>query len=464
KSTGLQDIILPGRTVRELDLQPAGDAGNEAGGQSVCSFCLSAPGKYTCPRCNVRYCSVSCYRGLKHQSCSEEFYKESVFQELRLGQNGPEGRRKMEETLLRMAEEREGVETGNVEEGGSACLAERLAGLDLEKASEEQLWERLTERERKEFQALVEGDKIGTLVPEWKPWWERHEAGLVQELESVGKWEEAEPKKEKDKDEEVTTVGKIHTEAGEIRKPEDQPPQNDKNRKSDGQGGSATQLQTVDSAPPVPVKIPPLGSLTRNPSPLVRFSVVNVLYSYAFCLKLYNGDISQSSLAEEFAEAVLDVSAVLNSSRVFNSTAEALHSATEAVQAGRHGSGPQGVIGAILAVAHILSGESRSKSHQYALAALSHLGKLLGKVRKRWQHDQKDGYQTLFRARKKCEFLLAWANQNRDVLTLLCVEVRQEYKDSLANIQQVEGLKSKLETAWHGKRPPEQKLLIQELD
>ena len=42
---------------------------------SVCPLCLKQPSKYTCPRCNTRYCSVDCYKSEKHRDCSEMFYK-----------------------------------------------------------------------------------------------------------------------------------------------------------------------------------------------------------------------------------------------------------------------------------------------------------------------------------------------------------------------------------------------------
>lgn len=44
--------------------------------------CDVQPQKYSCPRCNVRYCSVACYKAPVHVQCSETFYKDSVVQEM----------------------------------------------------------------------------------------------------------------------------------------------------------------------------------------------------------------------------------------------------------------------------------------------------------------------------------------------------------------------------------------------
>ena len=49
---------------------------SETDGPSVCPLCLKNPSKYTCPRCNTRYCSVECYKSEKHRDCSEMFYKD----------------------------------------------------------------------------------------------------------------------------------------------------------------------------------------------------------------------------------------------------------------------------------------------------------------------------------------------------------------------------------------------------
>lgn len=44
--------------------------------------CFKEPQKYCCPRCNIQYCSVGCYKSAKHSQCSESFYKDCVIQEM----------------------------------------------------------------------------------------------------------------------------------------------------------------------------------------------------------------------------------------------------------------------------------------------------------------------------------------------------------------------------------------------
>ena len=48
----------------------------------ICTEGKSAP--YTCPRCNIPYCSTRCYQHQKHSQCSEQFYQNCVQEELKL--------------------------------------------------------------------------------------------------------------------------------------------------------------------------------------------------------------------------------------------------------------------------------------------------------------------------------------------------------------------------------------------
>ncbi|ODQ63211.1 hypothetical protein NADFUDRAFT_53485 [Nadsonia fulvescens var. elongata DSM 6958] len=50
---------------------------------SLCHICSSKLGIYTCPRCLVLYCDLSCYKNSSHSNCSEQFYKESIQQEMK---------------------------------------------------------------------------------------------------------------------------------------------------------------------------------------------------------------------------------------------------------------------------------------------------------------------------------------------------------------------------------------------
>ena len=54
-----------------------------------CQICGKNWANYTCPKCNVGYCSVTCYRSEYHRKCSEQFYQTQV-QEYLGDQNNPD--------------------------------------------------------------------------------------------------------------------------------------------------------------------------------------------------------------------------------------------------------------------------------------------------------------------------------------------------------------------------------------
>ncbi len=59
-------------------------------------------------------------------------------------------------------------------------LAERLSGIDIEKEFDfDVIWNRLNEREKKQFEKMVEDGTIGQIVSQFKPWWIRERSKKV---------------------------------------------------------------------------------------------------------------------------------------------------------------------------------------------------------------------------------------------------------------------------------------------
>lgn len=56
------------------------------------------------------------------------------------------------------------------DEGEEESLADRMAGLDLDKDSDT-VWERLTPSERADFERQAASGALARLVPIWRPWW-----------------------------------------------------------------------------------------------------------------------------------------------------------------------------------------------------------------------------------------------------------------------------------------------------
>ncbi|XP_018966803.2 zinc finger HIT domain-containing protein 2 [Cyprinus carpio] len=461
-------IVLPQRGTSEALLTPSDgtEGGTTASSIKPCGLCLSNPSCYTCPRCNVPYCGLACYRSQNHSSCSDEFYKESVLQELKSqGISDEEGKSKMQEILLRLRQSAEseggmenllrnlgedetsvtekdahalellsrlaeiqssGDETSHeaqeilaelrdIEDGSDeekTDLAEKLAGLDIDSLSEDELWSLLSAQEKEKFERLVKDGGIGGVVVLWSPWWERHEKdtkALIKELQS-----------ENDKEMHNVNAKKVSNKV-----------KSDKSLKS--------------SIPPISAKIPPLHTLSSNPSPLVRYNLINALYGYTFSLCLYNGDISEMLL--EFCQVVLDISESLGHGRVFSSVSEALDAGMRAVSAGGYFDceDPLASLRAVEAVAHILTGESREDAVGYSLSALSQLRTALSKTKASVPKEDKQMRQMYFQAGKKCDFFQAWLKENPKILRSLAGCVWMDYERREMERMGLEGEKKCLE-------------------
>ncbi|KAL1266586.1 hypothetical protein QQF64_002261 [Cirrhinus molitorella] len=325
---------------------------------------------------------------------------------------GDEKSHEVQEILAKLGD----IEDGSEEE--EVDLAEKLAGLDIDSLSEEELWSLLSAQEKDKFERLVKEGGIGGLVVLWSPWWERHEKdtkALVEELQS-------------ENDKEMHNVNKKE---GKIKKVSSSKLKMDKSLRS--------------SIPPISARIPPLHTLTSNPSPLVQYNLINALYGYTFSLCLHNGDISEMCL--EFCQAVLAISEGLGVGRVFNSVSEALDTGIRAVSAGGYfdREDPLASLRAVEAVAHILTGESREDTVGYSLSALSQLRTALSKAKAAVPKEDERMRRMYFQAGKKCQFFQAWVKENGKVLRSLAGCVWTEYERREVERMTLEGEKKCLE-------------------
>ncbi|XP_072120647.1 zinc finger HIT domain-containing protein 2 [Mobula birostris] len=383
-----------------------------AGEAEACGLCGGPGARYTCPRCNQPYCSLPCYRRPEHQACAELFYRDAVLSELRGARaDGAERQRLLDG--LRWLRETEDMDLD--------------PDPDLDpSASTSRLWAALSDRQRSDFERQLQSGEAAAWLREWRPWWERK---VVEEVETSGKIQDEHP-----------VVGSAEKDG---RTEMDLEP----------------EWETDEAVPPVCTNIAPLETLTARPSPLISYSVVNVLYAYAFSMRLVNGDVV-GEMRQEFVETVMAISETLSANSVYTSTASALQAGAESVRNCPSASNPFQAVRAMEDTSALLAGSSGL----HTLAALSHLGRILGKAQ-RCQHKQrKPGKDYCYRAQKKCMFLLSWVNEKRLTLAVLSLEAQQEFTASLRHLLHVEEGKSKLEKAWGAKRPPEKKVLIEELD
>lgn len=229
----------------------------------ICRVCQKQFSQYTCPRCNCRYCSLECYK--KHSNrCTESFMRENVMEELQQVQAEEETKRKMLDILKRFHEEEKEEE--------EACDDSMLSEETIQKvlSGKEVKLEDLSLQEIKQFREAVASGKLSRMIEPWTPWWTKSTAKIIH-LRPDGT-QLVRPLYEKEED------------TGE------------------------DSCNDIPAGPESP--LPSLSQLTRtNPSPHLVVHVVDIIYSYCFTLRVYNGDWQCDSIGA--AVMVLNISTVL---------------------------------------------------------------------------------------------------------------------------------------------------------
>ncbi|KAL0051597.1 hypothetical protein WJX82_010553 [Trebouxia sp. C0006] len=234
--------------------------------RSICKVCQQQWSKYTCPRCNLQYCSLECYR--KHgQQCTETFYRDNVTAHLESAQTSDSERQHILSILQRFqqddgsdhaAHQSSNADSEQDDDNELAISEALLQKLSLSEGQEDLdiSEEDLTADELQAFKRAVASGRLNNMVQIWTPWWNLPEAGTVQ-LSASG----------------THRVSVQDQENGTAS------------------GGTATAVSGLPAAPSQP--LPLLASLTKvPPSPLLPWQLLDILYTYCFVMRLYNGDYS----------------------------------------------------------------------------------------------------------------------------------------------------------------------------
>uniref|UniRef100_A0A2M4AX01 Putative hit zinc finger family protein n=1 Tax=Anopheles triannulatus TaxID=58253 RepID=A0A2M4AX01_9DIPT len=355
--------------------------------EEICKICTDKTAKYNCPRCNILYCSVACYKSPSHLECSEGFYRENIVEELALRKSeddAAQSARSMMEILQRIeqqadqdeedvedVEDDEEAELDSDDDEQEADLTARLNGVDLNDA--ETVWDHLSNAEKEEFQRMLENGEIMSMVPAVEMWWTKpYKIDLIQPLDSQSQQEQ----------------------------------------------------HLLSSCPPVWGKIADFKQMCNNePSAAVRFNIANVLAGYCFVFSYFFGDLHDNAL--EVVDCLIGICLNLKTSANFDSEVMAVESV---VNECRHERLPieRMTTASLKSYVHTLFlGPSecgkKFKKH-FILAALSDVRSLLSGARKEFkQHLQSKGSskvegdlqhvtsQNLHSCQKKVEFYLAYA-------------------------------------------------------
>ncbi|XP_073043016.1 uncharacterized protein [Primulina eburnea] len=238
----------------------------------ICRVCEKQFTQYTCPRCNIRYCSLQCYKS-HNPRCTESFMKENVVQELQQLQPDEASKKKMLDILKRFHEEAE-----------KSCMDGDESDSFLSEETIQKIiyggrlgYNELSTEENKHFHRAIASGELSKMIEPWNPWWLKPSTKYIS-LSSYG-----------------TQLVRPALKQDLVASSEDV--------------ANGDQWHDMLSGPETP--IPPLNQLTATkPSPLLTVHAVDIIYCYCFTLRLYNGD--WKSDAFESATTLLMVSSVLD--------------------------------------------------------------------------------------------------------------------------------------------------------
>ncbi|KII87478.1 hypothetical protein PLICRDRAFT_664480 [Plicaturopsis crispa FD-325 SS-3] len=165
-------------------LTAAVEKSDESSEKAPCAICRRQFSKYTCPTCNIGYCSLTCFRSEAHAQCSETFYRKEVESDIHSEPSKTtEERLKMMEMLKRFEQDSAEDDIDALADNDDETdLSRRLANVDLSAASSDYLWSLLTPDERDKFtrafddpsselaQQLLTSEELER--ERYEPWWE----------------------------------------------------------------------------------------------------------------------------------------------------------------------------------------------------------------------------------------------------------------------------------------------------
>ncbi|XP_073000717.1 uncharacterized protein [Typha latifolia] len=386
----------------------------------ICRVCQKQFSQYTCPRCNSRYCSLQCYK--RHSlRCTESFMRENVMDELHQIEPEDETKKKMLDILKRFHLEEEMNSDGEDE----LMLSDEIVQKVL--SGEEVRLEDLSADEIKQFQKALASGELSKLIEPWTPWWTKPDAGSVS-LSPDGS----------------QLIRQMHE------------------HEESGTYPSSTAESKVSEIPPGPESpLPSLRQLTRKePSPLLAVHLVDVLYSYCFTLRLYNGEWQSDPFGA--TTVVLSMSKVLGTDVRPETVAEALGACLEQAcsPAYRHAGGVRFAIGLVDDIIALLSlGGDALVCSLCDLRRLIQAGERSIKTEKMEKAEKSRSSLQLRGAERKLYFLMCWVH-----------EQPEEAWSSLAAIVGVE--KALFSESGHDGKPlrqagrkktPQSKVLIEEV-
>jgi len=275
-----------------------------------CQICNKKDSKYKCPKCNINYCSLGCYK-THNSSCTESFYEENVIELMKSTKSTDEEKKKINKLLKeQISNDNNGIlnkKSIKIEELEifPKNLKARLQKLNEMAENNKITINSLTPEEQKNLLTYVRGiTNFSNNFPEWVPWWEQTQISNSKiteitdltiaekekyknlDLNSLNDFDEYDENEENNENTHETQDERIITENSKIK-------------------SEVIKLRLE--------AIPNIKILFKNPvNEQVKFHIVNTIYPLIFYCRFYNGDLLDDS--ENIVLNSLEISDALKSS------------------------------------------------------------------------------------------------------------------------------------------------------
>ncbi|KAG5563525.1 hypothetical protein RHGRI_006083 [Rhododendron griersonianum] len=307
--------------------------------------------------------------------CTESFNRENVVGELQQLQTNDETKQKMLEILKRFHSEEE---VDSMDEDDSTLSEETMEKI----LSGDQIGlDDLSAEEKKRFQRAVASGELSKLIEPWEPWWLKPSARTIS----------------------------LSREGTQLI----QPLSNEETVTSAQHGPESDPAHDIPPGPETP--LPPINKLSSTePSPLLAVHLIDIIYTYCFTLRLYNGDWESDPIGASMD--MLSVSSVLGQGGQPESVSEALSHCLEQTcsPAFRHMGGLQFGLGLLDDVIALLS--LGGAALVCLLCDLQRLvqaaeGELKSESEKQWKSKRGEIRSKLKLGERKIYFIMCWVHE-----------------------------------------------------
>ena len=55
--------------------------------ENLCQICQEKSAPYKCPKCQIKYCSLTCYRDILHKKCSKKFDENEIIDSMNIDED-----------------------------------------------------------------------------------------------------------------------------------------------------------------------------------------------------------------------------------------------------------------------------------------------------------------------------------------------------------------------------------------